>query len=402
MYQWVIIGGGIQGCTIAAHLLLSGKVNKNDLLIIDPFPEPLEKWKRLTQRVGMDYLRSPSVRHLHPDPYHLKSFAKTSDYAGGFKGYYKRPKLDMFNDHCMEIFEIAGLENCWETAWAESLDKNGNLWSITTSSNRKVVSKQVVLALGVNDQPYYPGWAEPLVKEAPDLISHVFSERGMEAFHGASPAAITGAGTTAVHLALKQAHHSSEPVYLIKRHPFRVKDFDSDPGWLGPKFLNQYERINSYQERRKVITKARNRGSVTQSLYSLLKRREAEGKIEIITDDIMTADVHEGKIKLQLKKQGKFSAGSLLLATGAASCLPGKGLVEEVIRKNQLPCAPCGFPVVSKELEWADGLFVSGALAELEIGPVARNIAGARKAAQRILERLEERLSERKSASYRS
>jgi hypothetical protein len=40
--------------------------------------------------------------------------------------------------------------------------------------------------------------------------------------------------------------------------------------------------------------------------------------------------------------------------------------------------------VVSKALRWARGLYVMGPLAELELGPTARNIAGARKAADRL------------------
>ena len=35
-------------------------------------------------------------------------------------------------------------------------------------------------------------------------------------------------------------------------------------------------------------------------------------------------------------------------------------------------------------LEWGPNLFVSGALAELEVGPIARNISGARVAASII------------------
>jgi len=48
----------------------------------------------------------------------------------------------------------------------------------------------------------------------------------------------------------------------------------------------------------------------------------------------------------------------------------------------------CGFPIVDKNLSWGDSgrIYVSGALAELEIGPSARNIAGARLAAERIVQ----------------
>jgi len=37
-----------------------------------------------------------------------------------------------------------------------------------------------------------------------------------------------------------------------------------------------------------------------------------------------------------------------------------------------------------KEIQWCPHLYVAGALAELELGPVARKIAGARKTAERI------------------
>jgi hypothetical protein len=51
--------------------------------------------------------------------------------------------------------------------------------------------------------------------------------------------------------------------------------------------------------------------------------------------------------------------------------------------------------VVSKALRWARGLYVMGPLAELELGPTARNIAGARKAADRLAHGAERRQTNR-------
>jgi len=39
---------------------------------------------------------------------------------------------------------------------------------------------------------------------------------------------------------------------------------------------------------------------------------------------------------------------------------------------------------VDKTLCWSPGLYVMGTLAELEMGPIAANIAGARQAARRL------------------
>jgi len=50
-----------------------------------------------------------------------------------------------------------------------------------------------------------------------------------------------------------------------------------------------------------------------------------------------------------------------------------------------LPTAKDGFPIVDRHLRWRKGLFVMGRLAELEVGPVSRNISGARMAASRII-----------------
>jgi hypothetical protein len=45
----------------------------------------------------------------------------------------------------------------------------------------------------------------------------------------------------------------------------------------------------------------------------------------------------------------------------------------------------CGYPIVDQGLRWHEGIYVTGALAELEIGLVARNIIGARLAGERLL-----------------
>jgi len=50
-----------------------------------------------------------------------------------------------------------------------------------------------------------------------------------------------------------------------------------------------------------------------------------------------------------------------------------------------------GYPVVDDQLHWGGSIFVSGPLAELRIGPCARNIVGARNAGRLILDYLNHR-----------
>ena len=81
----------------------------------------------------------------------------------------------------------------------------------------------------------------------------------------------------------------------------------------------------------------------------------------------------------------RFPCDGVLLATGFDSKRPGGALVDELVETHQLPCASCGYPVVDAHLRWHPRVFVTGPLAELEIGPVSRNIVGARRAAERIV-----------------
>ncbi|MDN8760028.1 pyridine nucleotide-disulfide oxidoreductase, partial [Staphylococcus aureus] len=69
---------------------------------------------------------------------------------------------------------------------------------------------------------------------------------------------------------------------------------------------------------------------------------------------------------------------------GFKSTLLQQPMIQSLITNEHAPLTRCGFPSISPELEWLPQLFVSGGLADLELGPFARNIMGGREAAQRI------------------
>ena len=52
--------------------------------------------------------------------------------------------------------------------------------------------------------------------------------------------------------------------------------------------------------------------------------------------------------------------------------------MDELVTKESLACARCGYPIVDRSLAWHPSIHVTGPLAELELGPTARNIHGAR------------------------
>jgi hypothetical protein len=93
-------------------------------------------------------------------------------------------------------------------------------------------------------------------------------------------------------------------------------------------------------------------------------------------------------VRLSLANGDTVAASHAVLATGFDQARPGGTCVDHAIADLGLPTAPCGYPLVSRALEWRPHLFVTGPLAELELGPTARNIAGARAAGKRLTDLL--------------
>ena len=97
----------------------------------------------------------------------------------------------------------------------------------------------------------------------------------------------------------------------------------------------------------------------------------------------------DGKLQLVVGDQAKpsialLNADLVVLATGFERSRPGGEWLDRTVRDFALSCHECGYPIVDRSLCWYPGLYLVGPLAELELGPVARTIIGARHAARRV------------------
>ncbi|MFB0985725.1 MAG: hypothetical protein QMB94_05450, partial [Phycisphaerales bacterium] len=133
-------------------------------------------------------------------------------------------------------------------------------------------------------------------------------------------------------------------------------------------------------------TEARQRGSVSPDIGRSLRRAIRRGRLEWHEGEVGRLAAREDSLELELGTNTIVTADRVLLATGFASRRPGGAMVDELIASATLPCASCGYPIVDAALRWHPRVYVSGPLAELELGPVSRNIAGARRAAERIVD----------------
>ncbi len=330
----------------------------------------------------MTHLRSPSVHHLDLAPWSLQDAAGKRKHRdrGLFAPPYDRPALGFFNAHCDRVVEDFGLVDLHVRARATACSIDCDAVRVQLSNDEELVADKVVLALGASEQPAWPEWAP----KGTARVHHVF-EAGFDAWPASKEAVVVvGGGISAGQLALKLiagGHH----VHLVSRHALRQHQFDSDPGWLGPKFMTRFDKEPDLDRRRALITEARHRGSVPPDVHRALRRaikREQLRWHEAVVADLKQTD--EG-LTLHLSTGEPIRAHRLLLATGFTSSRPGGPLVDQLVASESLSCAQCGYPVVDKALSWHPRIYVSGPLAELELGPTSRNIHGARRAGDRLV-----------------
>lgn len=380
--DWLIVGGGIHGVHLAVCLLAEAGVAPARIAIVDPAPKLLARWRAVTAVTGMRHLRSPSVHHLDHEPFSLRRFAarRENQHLGGYAPPYDRPSLAMFDAHSRHVIATYGVDALHVRDRVERCEVARDGVVVTLASGRDMRAQRVILAMGASEQPDHPAWAP----RGDARVQHVFDPRFGDLPTGRETVGVVGGGISAAQVALRMAD-GGQHVTLFTRHDLREQQFDSDPGWLGPKNMARFESTRDPERRRAMIDEGRHRGSMPREVRIALRRAVERGAVTLRRGDVRDLAERDGTLRLDLSTGREVAVDHLLLATGFTTQRPGGPLVDDLIRTASLPCAPCGYPLVDGALRWHPRIHVSGPLAELELGPVSRNIAGAQRAGERIL-----------------
>ena len=178
----------------------------------------------------------------------------------------------------------------------------------------------------------------------------------------------------------------------MARRQFYEKLFDAEPGWLGPKYLKGFHAESSWEKRWQMVQSARNGGSLTPAIMTCLRRLERQGNVLFYEHcEVQTAtwkgdawrvecnrsDVHESISHLPIDR--------IWLSTGSLINVDNWSLLSDLRATYPLPNVH-GLPILDPHLRWPGcNLFVMGGAAALQLGPVARNLYGARLASDRIV-----------------
>lgn len=359
----MVVGAGPHGLATATHLQAEqpDRRRRGDLMVVDPTGQWMVAWKQRFSAYAIPYLRSPGVHGPDPDPSAIFAFAQRTGRLDELADPFAVPTTHLFADHCADVAARHDLDGAVEPAAVVSVEPRDGAAKVELNDGTRLTARRVVLA-GNPARAHLPEWAQQLGGiHAGDLdVRHLAPLTGEHVV-------VVGGGLTAVHLALAAAERGAR-VTLACRRTLVERIFDTDPGWLGPKYLDGFVAEADPAVRRKLIDEARGGGTVPPRW---LARLVATPDISVVADDPEALVRSAPPDRLWCATGWTYDAGTDPLLAGLR-------------RRCPLPLHR-GLPELDAHLTWpSTTVHCLGAYAALRLGPTALNLAGARTGAAAV------------------
>lgn len=377
-----IIGAGIHGMHIAERLVNRAAVEPREITLVDPEP-PLAVWDRRTRACGMAHLRSIASHGIGA---RLADVARADDVS---YPPWNRPSTAVFRRHAEDV--RAALADARVVAdravcivrdrSAAGSDGSADRWIVTTAAGTSVVSPIVVIAAG----PPEPARPRFIDASAPcrGSIVHLYDEAPNAPTPPRERILVVGGGIAAVHRALRGVADGAMVALWHADHQSR-RWFDSDPGFIGQRCGAAWRSIADDRDREEAVRRARRSGSIPPDLQRDLAAAERAGRVERARVALTGVACDGTRVVATSDRGTRRHFDRVILATGFSATVPAADLVAATAASNALPRTGAGFPIVDATCAWANGLYVTGGLADYVIGPPARNIIGAHLAGRRM------------------
>ena len=112
-------------------------LSRDKLTIIDPYATLCEQFNDFSHRISMPYLRSPIVHHIHPNPFHLKQFAKVQQYARYIWSIPTSTNRYVYAS-CSRTVHHYDLNENHIQGYVEALAKKDGQWQIQLNDNQVI------------------------------------------------------------------------------------------------------------------------------------------------------------------------------------------------------------------------------------------------------------------------
>lgn len=358
--QVLVVGSGPHALTTAAYLLAADPRLAGRLMVADPRPW-LSGWHGHFARLEIERLRSACVHHPDPRPYALLEHASAAGRDGELHGPAGSPSTGLFADFCRALLARHLLQDARLPAIVTALHPRDDGGVEVRLGPDRLRASKVVLA------------GNPVQPRVPALAARHSDTVTLDEVRAGQRVVVVGGALTAAHLALRAAARGAE-VHLVARARLREQAMDVDPVWLGhalPAFA-----AGSPEQRTAQVREAR-RGTVPPET---LDRLQTDPRVTVHVGQVGVA----GPSGVRLDDGRRLPAEHVWLATGHVLDVRADPLTAGLLEQVPVPVVD-GLPVLTDELSWAGtGVHLTGGLAALGVGPAARNLAGARMAAERL------------------
>ncbi|MBE9241936.1 SidA/IucD/PvdA family monooxygenase [Synechocystis salina] len=388
-----IAGAGPQALTLVTHLLQKRKPLRGRFLVFDPSGDWLQRWQYQFAAAEIPHLRSPAVHHPDPNPHALRTFAEQRPRE--LFPPYDLPGTTLFWEFCQEVIERWQLRNLVYPAQITEIEplqhQNRQRFRLWLADGQSILTRRVVLAIA-GGKPQIPTWVDQISSSYPTHALMHSEKIDLRTMHLAGEKIlIIGSGLTSGHLAIGAIKRGAK-VLMMARRKFYEKLFDAEPGWLGPKYLKGFYAEPSWDKRWQLIQSARNGGSLTPAVLNHLRRLEKEGSLTFYENcEVSQAQWRENHWQVSCHYPGvhdcvaHLGINRIWLCTGSTIDVRKWPLLKE-IQTNYPTSIINGLPVLDSALRWPGcNLHIMGGAAALQLGPVARNLAGARMAGDRLV-----------------
>ena len=175
----------------------------------------------------------------------MRSFyaAHVASYPRAYGAPYNRPSLRLFNDHARASAVASGAVERLYTGRCTAIERLDGGYRLIVDGS-PVEADNLILSPG-QGKVRIPAWRGEL--GAAFRVTHLFSPAydpvaWRKAARRGARIVIVGAGISAMQAAASLAPAAAEPLTVLALHSLRTRQFDSDPGWIGPRYLSPFRR----------------------------------------------------------------------------------------------------------------------------------------------------------------